>query len=66
MRAVTIQGNHIDLDHELFQVKSLKDLKKVDIFSNLEGENKDKAFDQLWNELHPNAKPTKAAEDPQE
>jgi hypothetical protein len=64
MRSVTIEGYHIDLDHELFQVKSLKDLKKIDIFSHLEGEAKDKAFDSLWSELHPNAKPPKTVDEP--
>lgn len=66
MRTVTIQGYHINLDHELFNVKTLKDLKKIDLFSHLENEERDKAYDLLWNELHPGKPPKETAEEPKE
>ena len=54
MRTITIAGYHIDLDHELFEAKTLKDLKKnIELFSHLDNESKDKAYDLLWKELHP-------------
>jgi hypothetical protein len=64
MKTVTIEGYHINLDHESFNVRTVKDLKKaVELFSHLEGEEKDKAYDLLWNELHPNAKTPKEITD---
>ena len=60
MKPVLIHGYSIDLDHDLLQAKNVKELKaKIELFTHLEGEEKDQAYDLLWKELHPNAKPVK-------
>jgi len=49
MRTVTVVGVHINLD-QLGSFKNLKELKSKgdQIFDHLSGEEKDKAYDELW------------------
>jgi hypothetical protein len=63
MRTITIEGHNIDLDHPLFKAKTLKGLKEdISIFNHLSDEEKEKAYDQLWKELHPDEKKNKKQE----
>ena len=62
MNASWIEGVHINLDHEVFKVKTLKELKeKSGLFTSIPEDKVDGAFETLWKELHP-GKPNKEAE----
>lgn len=61
MSSITIEGYDINLDHDLLKAKNLKDLKSKnpDFFGHLNDEDKEKAYNLLWNKISPKSKEEK-------
>jgi hypothetical protein len=57
MKNIIIKGWHINLDHDHVKAKTLKELKIQNIFfTNLNDEEKESAYNELWEVLHPSRK----------